>query len=83
MRWRSRHRSRRDPYNRAVLNLNVDLGERSYPILIGESLLSDASLLQQHLTARDILLVTNTTVGPLYAVRVMQALQGGDAEPEL
>ncbi len=59
-----------------MLNLNVDLGERSYPILIGESLLSDASLLQHHLAAKDILLVTNTTVGPLYADRVMQALQG-------
>jgi 3-dehydroquinate synthase len=59
-----------------VLTLNVELGERSYPILIGESLLSDGALLQGHVEAQDILLVTNTTVGPIYAERVMDALKG-------
>jgi 3-dehydroquinate synthase len=57
-----------------VLTLQVSLAERSYPILIGESLLSDAGLLARHLPARDLLLVSNTTVAPLYAERVRTAL---------
>ncbi len=44
--------------------LRIDLGERSYPILIGGNLLEDATLMAQHLAARDVLVVTNTTVGP-------------------
>jgi 3-dehydroquinate synthase len=57
-----------------VLTLQVSLAERSYPILIGDGLLADAALLGRHLPARDILLVSNTTVAPLYAERVRAAL---------
>jgi 3-dehydroquinate synthase len=57
-----------------VLTLKVSLGDRSYPILIGQSLLSDAKLLATHIEARDVLLVSNTTVGPLYADTVRKAL---------
>ncbi|MEO8316064.1 MAG: 3-dehydroquinate synthase [Pseudomonadota bacterium] len=57
-----------------MLTLKVSLAERSYPILIGESLLADATLLGKHLPARDLLLVSNTTVAPLYAERVRTAL---------
>ena len=32
--------------------LNVELGERSYPIYIGRDLLADATLLRQHLANR-------------------------------
>ncbi len=46
--------------------LRVELGSRSYPILIGDDLLSRSDLLRQHVTARDILIVSNTTVAPLY-----------------
>src|ERR1700743_1104017 len=49
-----------------VNTLTVELGDRSYPILIGERLLRQPELLRQHVTARDILLVSNTTVAPLY-----------------
>ncbi len=54
--------------------LQVQLGDRSYPILIGAGLLGEASLLSQHIRAHDLLLVTNTTVGPLYAARVHASL---------
>jgi 3-dehydroquinate synthase len=54
--------------------LQVQLGDRSYPILIGSGLLGEASLLSQHIRAHDLLLVTNTTVGPLYAARVHASL---------
>ena len=59
-----------------MLKLNVALGERAYPILIGESLLSDGRTLPAFVSAQDILLVTNTTVGPLYAERVLKGLRG-------
>jgi 3-dehydroquinate synthase len=57
-----------------VLTLQVSLAERSYPILIGPSLLTEPGLLARHLPARDLLLVSNTTVAPLYADRVRAAL---------
>lgn len=46
--------------------LNVDLGSRSYPILIGPDLLKDAEVFRRHVDFRDILIVSNTTVAPLY-----------------
>jgi 3-dehydroquinate synthase len=57
-----------------VLTLQVALAERSYPILIGQSLLGRGELLARHLQARDLLLVSNTTVAPLYAERVRASL---------
>jgi 3-dehydroquinate synthase len=57
-----------------VLTLQVSLAERSYPILIGDGLLAEAALLGRHLPALDLLLVSNTTVAPLYAERVRAAL---------
>jgi 3-dehydroquinate synthase len=49
-----------------VKTLRVELGSRSYPILIGDGLLGDKDLLRQHVPARDVLIVSNTTVAPLY-----------------
>ncbi|MFL6707797.1 MAG: shikimate kinase, partial [Massilia sp.] len=46
------------------LSINVDLGERSYPILIGPQLLADPALLAQHIPGRQVAIVSNTTVGP-------------------
>jgi 3-dehydroquinate synthase len=60
----------------APLQLTIELGERSYPIMIGEGLLGDATLLARHIAARDVLVVTNSTVGPLYAERLCQGLAG-------
>ena len=59
-----------------MLRLNVSLGERSYPILIGPGLLADGRQLAELLPARDLLLVSNTTVAPLYARQVQDALAG-------
>src|SRR3569833_3023406 len=53
--------------------LRVELGSRGYPILIGDGLLGDAELLRQHVAARDVLIVSNTTVAPLY----LDTLSGG------
>ncbi|MBC3882713.1 3-dehydroquinate synthase [Undibacterium sp. LX40W] len=46
--------------------LQVDLGDRSYPISIGESLLSNAKLLEQRIKAKWVVIVTNDVVAPLY-----------------
>jgi 3-dehydroquinate synthase len=46
--------------------LQVDLGDRSYPITIGQSLLSNADLIGRHVVGSRVAIVTNTTVGPLY-----------------
>ncbi len=54
--------------------LNVDLGERSYPIIIGPELLLDAALLARHIVGKRIVIVTNTTVAPLYLGPLKQAL---------
>jgi len=54
--------------------LTVELGDRSYPILIGAGLLRDAELLAAHVPGRDVLLVTNTTVAPLYAAALREGL---------
>ena len=55
-----------------VDTLNVDLGTRSYPILIGSGLLTRAEAFRA-LAARDVLIVSNTTVAPLY----LRALREG------
>ena len=54
--------------------LTVDLGDRSYPIHIGPGLLDRADLILPHLAQPRVVIVTNTTVGPLYLERLTQAL---------
>ena len=55
--------------------LKVELGSRSYPILIGAGLLVQADLLREHIVARDVLIVSNTTVAPLYLDTLTASLQ--------
>ena len=56
--------------------LTIDLGERSYPILIGAGLLGDPALLEGCVDARDVILVSNVTVAPLWAPRLRGGLAG-------
>lgn len=56
--------------------LNVDLGDRSYPIFIGSGLLGQSSLLRPYIKGNSALIVTNTTVSPLYLEQVKQHLDG-------
>lgn len=46
--------------------LNVELGARSYPILIGSGLLREEGLLDPYVDGRDVLIVTNGQLVPLY-----------------
>jgi len=49
-----------------INKLNVELGRRSYPIHIGEGLLSKPELLKEHITSSQVLIVTNETIAPMY-----------------
>lgn len=55
--------------------LNVDLAERSYPIFIGAGLLHEPALLSPYIAGKQVLIVTNTTVGPLYLAKVEAMLR--------
>jgi 3-dehydroquinate synthase len=50
--------------------LKVDLGDRSYPIHIGTGLLDNPDLITPHIHGKQVLIVTNETVGPLYLARI-------------
>ncbi len=56
--------------------LTVELGERRYPIYIGADLLGRAELLAPHIPGRQVLVVSNETVAPLYLERLNAALTG-------
>ena len=51
--------------------LDIDLGIRSYPILIGEGLLADQKLLARLLPQTNLLIVTNDTVARLHDAGVL------------
>ena len=54
--------------------LQVDLGKRSYPIYIGRGLLDAGALLARHIVGRQVAIVSNETVAPLYLERLSTAL---------
>lgn len=56
--------------------LHVELGDRSYPIYIGPSVMTNAELLQQHIRGQQVMVVTNETIAPLYLPQVIEALAG-------
>ncbi|KAJ6817697.1 3-dehydroquinate synthase, chloroplastic [Iris pallida] len=58
--------------------VNVDLGNRSYPIYIGSGLLDRPDLLQKHVVGKRVLVVTNSTIAPLYLEKVSEALTVGN-----
>jgi len=55
--------------------LTVELGARSYPILIGSGLLANFDL-ASHLQGPACVVVTNDTVGPLYLERLLENFAG-------
>ena len=55
--------------------VDIDLGDRSYPIWVGSSLLTQSATFVNLPKASAALVVTNTTVGPLYADRLIASLK--------
>ncbi|WP_319782305.1 3-dehydroquinate synthase [Oceanisphaera sp. IT1-181] len=54
--------------------LTVSLGERSYPILIAEHLLTQGELLRNAISGSKVMVITNEVVAPLYLDTLLAAL---------
>jgi 3-dehydroquinate synthase len=59
--------------------LRVILGDRSYPIHIGDSLLDDAAIYAPYVASRNVAVITNKVVAPLYLERTRRALEQAGA----
>jgi 3-dehydroquinate synthase len=57
-----------------MITLELDLGERSYPIFIGSGLLEQSALLRPYIKGTRVLIVSNEVVAPLYLHKVQAAL---------
>ena len=62
--------------------LSVELGERAYPIHIGPGLLARADLVSPHLSLPRVIIVSNTTVAPLYLARFSDTLARAGIQTE-
>jgi len=60
--------------------ITVELGDRSYPIVIGQGLLGGGFDLAGYLAGDDCLIVTNETVAPLYLRKLTGNLSGRSVE---
>lgn len=60
--------------------LLVQLDDRSYPIYIGSGLLNRPELFTQHIKSKQVLVVTNETIAPLYLDAILKNLLGYAAE---
>jgi 3-dehydroquinate synthase len=56
--------------------LDVKLGRRSYPILVGPGLLGSREVLANHAGAAKLLVVTDDVVGPLWLPKLEEGLAG-------
>ena len=60
--------------------ITVELGDRSYPIVIGSGLLGGGFDLAEHTVGPDCLVVSNETVAPLYLEKLRPCLVGKTVE---
>ncbi|WP_447553877.1 3-dehydroquinate synthase [Vreelandella sp. EE22] len=61
----------------AKRTLNVELGERSYPIHIGSGLINEPDVLRPYIAGSQVMVVTNDTVAPLYLDTLCRSLPEG------
>jgi len=54
--------------------LQVKLKDYSYPIYIGSGLLANPELFRPHISSKQVMIVTNETVAPLYLKKVSDAI---------
>ena len=64
------------PMSNTIQTIDVTLGTRSYPVWIGRGLLGDHTRWRRALRGRHALVISNSTVAPLYLDRVAQGLEG-------
>ena len=60
--------------------LQVELNDKGYPIYIGTGLLRQKELLVKHIKSKQVLIVTNTTISPLYLGDVIKSLKNFQVE---
>ncbi len=60
-----------------ITRLTVDLGDRSYPIEIGQSLLGDSGLIAKNVDGKRVAIITNDVVAPLYLDKLRRSLEAG------
>ena len=58
-----------------MATLNVELGKRSYPIVVGSGLLRGKAFLDPYLAGEEAVVVTNETVAPMYLDQVTTSLK--------
>lgn len=58
----------------ALETITVELGSRSYPIYIGEGLLETPLLLKKHLVTKQVHIVSNETIAPLFLGKLIAGL---------
>jgi 3-dehydroquinate synthase len=63
-----------------MIHVNVELGQRSYPIMIGNGVLRQKGLLDPFIAGRDTLIVTNNQVAPVYLEPLRNMLGGPRVE---
>ena len=56
--------------------IKIDLGSRGYEINVGQDLLSDPGIFSKFIIKKDIAIITNKTVGPLYKDVLKKSLDG-------
>ncbi|CAN0062699.1 unnamed protein product [Discosporangium mesarthrocarpum] len=71
-----------EPTSHVLKTVSVDLGDRTYPIYIGDGLLEQGDLLRNHVTSNKALVITNDRVGPLYLDQTVKVLEEGGVEVE-
>ncbi|RNF50582.1 3-dehydroquinate synthase [Marinomonas hwangdonensis] len=54
--------------------LTVDLGDRSYPIYIGQGLRHQKALFDEAISGKQVMIVTNDTIAPLYLASMVSML---------
>lgn len=57
-----------------MAKIDIELGERSYPIHIGSGLITQNDLYTRAITGKNVLIVSNETVAPLYLDKVLSVL---------
>ncbi|MFW5442886.1 MAG: 3-dehydroquinate synthase [Methylococcaceae bacterium] len=60
--------------------LRVELNDKGYPIYIGSGLLRQKEIFNRHIKSKQVLIVSNTTVAPLYLDCVLESLAGFQVE---
>src|ERR1700760_1616745 len=58
-----------------TITVNVELGERAYPIHIGAGLIGRTELFAPHIKGASVAIVTNSTIDPLYGDQLRAALE--------